>query len=97
MYIIEIENNGITELLHEMNPMSLRRVSDCEFTDSIDEVDTATIEIPLQNPAYANLHEMTTLVRIINTKTKETEFDGYVFNIPEENMESSGIISKKIT
>lgn len=96
MYIIEIENNGVTELLHEMNPRSLRRVSDCEFTDDMDSVDSATITVALQNPAYANLHELTTLVRIINTQTGELEFDGHILQIPEESMDSSGVITKKI-
>ncbi|MDE5884736.1 MAG: phage tail protein [Oscillospiraceae bacterium] len=96
MYIIEIENNGVTELLHEMNPQSLRRVSDCDFTDELDSVDSANITVPLQNPAYANLHELTTLVRIINTRTNEVEFDGRILQISEESMDSSGIITKKV-
>ncbi|MDE6706721.1 MAG: hypothetical protein K2K06_01615, partial [Oscillospiraceae bacterium] len=96
MYIIEIENNGLTELLHEMNPQSLRRVSDCEFTDELDSVDSANITVPLQNPAYANLHELTTLVRIINTRTKEIEFDGRILQVSEESMDSNGIITKKV-
>ena len=37
MYRIEIENNGVTEILHEMNPKSLRRVADCDFTDDTEE------------------------------------------------------------
>ena len=96
MYIIEIENNGLTELLHEMNPQSLRRVSDCEFTDELDSVDSANITVSLQNPAYANLHELTTLVRIINTRTKEIEFDGRILQVSEESMDSNGIITKKV-
>ncbi|MDE6730058.1 MAG: phage tail protein [Oscillospiraceae bacterium] len=96
MYIIEIENNGVTELLHEMNPQSLRRVSDCDFTDDLNSVDSANITVPLQNPAYANLHELTTLVRIINTRTGETEFDGRILQISEESMDSNGVITKKV-
>ncbi|MDE5754302.1 MAG: phage tail protein [Oscillospiraceae bacterium] len=96
MYQIEIENNGVTELLHEMNPQSLRRVSDCDFTDELDSVDSANITVPLQNPAYANLHELTTLVRIINTRTNEVEFDGRILQVSEESMDSNGVITKKL-
>lgn len=96
MYQIEIENNGITELLHEMNPRSLRRVASCEFTDDLESVDSATITLHPQNPAYEHLHELKTLVRIINMKTGETEFDGRVLQIPEESMDSSGVITKTV-
>ena len=96
MYRIEIENNGVTEILHEMNPKSLRRVADCDFTDDTETADSATIIVNPQNPAYENLHELKTLVRIINTKTGETEFDGRVLHIPEESMDSSGIITKTV-
>lgn len=96
MYRIEIENNGITEILHEDGQKSFRRVKACEFTEDTTSTDTATISVSPQNPAYANLHELSTLIRIINTKTEETEFDGRIFHIPEESMDSSGIITKKI-
>ncbi len=96
MYRIEIENNGVTEILHEMNPKSLRRVADCDFTDDTEAVDSATIIVNPQNPAYEHLHELKTLVRIINTKTGETAFDGRVLHIPEESMDSSGIITKTV-
>lgn len=96
MYRIEIENNGITEILHENDPKSFRRVKSCEFTEDTASTDTATISVSPQNPAYTHLQELKTLVRIINTHTGETEFDGRIFHIPEENMDASGIITKKI-
>lgn len=96
MYRIEIENNGVTEILHEMNPKSLRRVADCDFTDDTEAVDSATIIVNPQNPAYEHLYELKTLVKIINTRTGKTEFDGRILQIPEENMDSSGIITKTV-
>ena len=96
MYRIEIENNGVTEILHESDPKSFRRVKAGEFTEDLHSTDTATISVSPQNPAYAHLHELTTLIRFINTKTEEVEFDGRIFHIPEESMDSSGVITKKI-
>lgn len=96
MYRIEIENNGVTEILHESDPKSFRRVKAGEFTEDVHSTDTATISVSPQNPAYAHLHELTTLIRFINTKTEEVEFDGRIFHIPEESMDSSSIITKKI-
>lgn len=96
MYIIEIENNGVTELLHEMDSKAHRSVSDGEFTEDLYAVPSATITVPPQNPAYEHLHESTTLVRFINTRTGETEFDGHILQIPNNDMSASGAVSKKI-
>ena len=96
MYRIEIENNGITEILHEPDPKSFRRVKAGEFIEDLHSTDTATISVSPQNPAYTHLHELKTLIRFINTRTGETEFDGRIFHIPEESMDSSGVITKKI-
>lgn len=96
MYRIEIENNSITEILHEPDPKSFRRVKAGEFIEDLHSTDTATISVSPQNPAYTHLHELKTLIRFINTRTGETEFDGRIFHIPEESMDSSGVITKKI-
>jgi hypothetical protein len=96
MYRIEIENNSITEILHEPDPKSFRRVKAGEFIEDLHSTDTATISVSPQNPAYTHLHELKTLIRFINTRTGETEFDGRIFHIQEESMDSSGVITKKI-
>ena len=92
----KIENNWITEILHEPNPQSQRKVSACKFTDDLYSVPSAEIIVSKWNPVYANLNELKTLVRIINTKTGITEFDGRILQISEESMNTSGIITKKL-
>lgn len=95
MYRIEIENNGVVEVLHDMNS-TYQRVASCEFTDDLYSVPSATIAVYPKNPYYNNLHEMTTLVRIINTKTNEIVFDGHILQIPDHGMQESGTIAKKV-
>lgn len=96
MYRIEIENNGVTEVLHDLNSDRVRRVASCEFTDDLYSVPYATIVVYPQNPCYNSLHEMTTLVKIINTRTNEVVFDGHILQIPDHGMQESGTISKKV-
>lgn len=96
MYRIEIENNGVTEVLHDLNSDRVRRVASCEFTDDLYSVPSATIVVYPQNPCYNSLHEMTTLVKIINTRTNEVVFDGHILQIPDHGMQESGTISKKV-
>lgn len=96
MYRIEIENNGVTEVLHDLNSDRVRRVASCEFTDDLYSVPSSTIVVYPQNPCYNNLHEMTTLVKIINTRTNEVVFDGHILQIPDHGMQESGTIAKKI-
>ena len=96
MYVIEIENSGQKELLHDLNPDSLRKVTACKFEDDLQAVPTADITVNSQNPAYEKLHELTTLVRIINTHTEEVRFEGRVLQISDSGMNESGVISKKL-
>jgi len=93
---IEIENNGEAEILHETDCNSERRVSACKFTDDLSAVSSAEITVTPANPAFYKLHELTTLVRIIDTKRNKTVFDGRILQISDCCMNSSGMISKKI-
>jgi len=96
MYVIEIENSGQKELLHDLNPDSLRKVTACKFEDDLQAVPTADITVNSQNPAYEKLHELTTLIRIINTHTEEVRFEGRILQISDSGMNESGVISKKL-
>lgn len=93
---IEIENNGETEILHETDCNSERRVSACKFTDDLSAVPSAEIVVTPANPAFDRLHELTTLIKIIDTKRNKTVFDGRILQISDCGMNSSGTVSKKI-
>jgi len=96
IYRIEIQNRDGTEILHEPDMTGSRHVAACEFTEDLNAVPSATITVTPENPAFDKLHELTTLVRIINTKTNETEFDGRILQISDLSMNASGMVSKKI-
>lgn len=96
MYVIEIENGGQTELLHDLNPSGFRKVTACKFEDDLQAVPYANITVNSQNPAYEHLHELKTIIRIINTHTGTVRFEGRILQISDSGMKENGIISKKL-
>lgn len=96
MYVIKIENGGQSELLHDLNLSSLRKVTACKFEDDLQAVPTASITVNALNPDYENLHELTTVIRIINTNTEKVRFEGRILQISDSGMNETGIISKKL-
>lgn len=104
MYEIKIINkvteNGVTsnveELVHSSDQDSYRRVASCTYSDGINYIQEAQFVLLSTNPAYNNLHELTTLVQIINTRNNKIVFDGRVEKIYNNGMDSNGIISKTV-
>lgn len=97
MYRVEIENDGVTEVIHALSPDSALRLLRGTFTEEVNVIPTAALTLPPDAPAYERLHERTTLARIINTLTGETEFDGYVLDIPKNGMDAAGKLEKQIS
>lgn len=104
MYEIKIINkvteNGVTsdveELVHSSDQDSYRRVASCTYSDGINYIQEAQFVLLSTNPAYNNLHELTTLVQIINTRNNKIVFDGRVVKIYNNGMASDGKISKTV-
>ena len=96
MYIIEIENQGMTEILHGLYPGSPRKVTACHFEDDLQAIPSANITVNALNPVFEHLHELTTNIRIINTHTNKTRFEGRILQISDLSMNASGMVSKKI-
>lgn len=96
MYRIEITNNGMIEVLHDVNANSYRRAASGTFTRDLYAVHSATITVYPQNPCFEHLHELTTLVKIINTKTGRIMFDGHILQIPDNSMTDGGKFEKKL-
>ncbi|MBR0340747.1 MAG: phage tail protein [Oscillospiraceae bacterium] len=96
MYEIILKNGSESEKLHDMASGSARRVAACEFSDGVNSISSAQITVFPQNPAFDNIHEMTSTVEIVNTKTGNVEFEGRVLKTPSHGMDSSGVIAKKI-
>jgi hypothetical protein len=97
MYELIATIDGQDVVLHSLEPDSDRKVLAGGFTDPVSGicVPTAHFTVTPQHPAYDRLHEMTTLVRWVNTITGETEFEGRILRKPKDGMTSDGKISKQ--
>lgn len=95
MYRVDAINGNATTILHENDPDSFRRLASCTFTEGVNNVGSCDFALYAPHPAYNELHEMTTLIRITNTKTNEVEFEGRIAQITDCGMDSDGVIAKK--
>lgn len=77
MYEITIENGGKIQKIHEISPESNRRLSSGRLIEEINQIPSFSFTIPASNPCYSDtLNDRKTTITIMNTITKETEFEG---------------------
>lgn len=95
MYRVDAINGNTTIILHENDPDSFHRLASCTFTEGVNNVGSCDFALYAPHPAYNELHEMTTLIRITNTKTNAVEFEGRIAQITDCGMDSDGVIAKK--
>lgn len=94
MYEITIENNGISQKIHEKSPDSPCRLSAGKLVEEINQIPSFSFTVSAGNPCYSNgLNDRKTLVKIVNTITKETEFEGVLLT-HETSMSSAGKLQK---
>lgn len=95
MYRVECINGNAVIILHENDQNSMRRLASCTFTEGVNNVGSCDFSLYAPHPAYDELHEMTTLIRITNTKTNAVEFEGRIAHISDCGMDSGGVVGKK--
>lgn len=94
MYEITIEKNGITQKIHEISPDSRYRFSAGQLVEEVNQIPSFSFTIPASNPCYADsLNDRKTVIKMTNTITGETEFEGVLLT-HEMNMSSSGKLQK---
>lgn len=96
MYELIAAIDGQDVVLHSLEPDGSKVLAG-GFTDPVSGicVPTAHFTVTPQHPAYDRLHEMTTLVRWVNTFTGETEFEGRILRKPKDGMTADGRITKQ--
>lgn len=97
MYEIYIQNGDIVEKVHEMNQDSTRRVAACKFSRGVNMIEEADFVVYPSNPCYNKLNDRTTMVKIVNTITGNTVFDGFVAKTYDNGMKNTGIVSKSVS
>ena len=92
MYLVTIINNGVETTINEVSTNSDNRISGT-IKQGINTINSFTFTILPNNQGYNLITPLSTLVKVLNTKTDKYEFIGRVLS-PTHSMDSSGLISK---
>lgn len=95
MYLVKIINNGIETYINTIStsPDSPRISGQIKF--GINTIDSFQFNILPNNIGYNQLHALTTLIEVINTKTNKIEFKGRVL-LPKHIMKDTGLLTKTV-
>ena len=76
MYTISIINGNNTEIIHENDPDSIRRLRSGKWADEVNCVPSFDFSMLAVHPCYSALHDRKTIVSVFNTITNDVDFEG---------------------
>ena len=76
MYTISIINGNNTEIIHENDPDSIRRLRSGKWADEVNCVPSFDFSMLAVHPCYSALHDRKTVVSVFNTITNDVDFEG---------------------
>lgn len=92
MYLVTIMNNNVETVINEVSTNTNNRVSGT-IKQGINTINSFTFTIYPNNEGYNLINPLSTLVKVLNTKTNKYEFIGRVLS-PTHSMSSNGLVSK---
>ena len=92
MYLVTIINDNVETVINEVSTNTNNRVSGT-IKQAINTINSFTFTIYPNNRGYNLINPLTTLVKVLNTKTNKYEFIGRVLS-PTHSMSSNGLVSK---
>lgn len=92
MYLVTIINNNVETVINEVSTKTDNRISGT-IKQGINTINSFTFTILPNNQGYNLINPLSTLVKVLNTKTNKYEFIGRVLS-PTHSMDSNGLISK---
>lgn len=92
MYLVTIINNNVETVINEVSTNTNNRVSGT-IKQGINTINSFTFTIYPNNEGYNLINPLSTLVKVLNTKTNKYEFIGRVLS-PTHSMSSNGLVSK---
>ena len=92
MYLVTIINNNVETVINEVSTNTNNRVSGT-IKQGINTINSFTFTILPNNVGYNLINPLSTLVKVLNTKTNKYEFIGRVLSLTN-SMSSNGLISK---
>lgn len=96
MYVITIENGGVSSVLCEgQTKRTKRKLKSGQIVDSKNAISSFTFEIYSSHPEYENIHAYKTLVKIFNSDKNRLDFVGRVLEVTPR-MSSDGVVLKEV-
>lgn len=92
MYLVTIINNDVETVINEVSTNTDNRISGT-IKQGINTINSFTFTILPNNIGYNLINPLSTLVKVLNTKTNKYEFIGRVLS-PTHSMSSNGLVSK---
>ena len=92
MYLVTIINNDVETVINEISTNTNNRISGT-IKQGINTINSFTFTIYPNNEGYNLINPLSTLVKVLNTKTNKYEFIGRVLS-PTHSMSSNGLVSK---
>ena len=92
MYLVTIINDNVETVINEISTNTNNRVSGT-IKQGINTINSFTFTIYPNNQGYNLINPLSTLVKVLNTKTNKYEFIGRVLS-PTHSMNSNGLVSK---
>ena len=92
MYLVTIMNNNVETVINEVSTNTNNRVSGT-IKQGINTINSFTFTIYPNNEGYNLINPLSTIVKVLNTKTNKYEFIGRVLS-PTHSMSSNGLVSK---
>lgn len=97
MYEIKLANNNEEVVINAVSTdAEAPRLINAKIKHAINSIDSLSFTITPNNPGYASINALTTLVEVLNTRNNKVEFKGRIL-LPLDKMDSSGLLSKSVT
>lgn len=93
MYLVTIINNNVETVINHVSTNNKANRISGTIKQGINTINSFTFTIYPSNEGYNLINPLSTLVKVLNTKTNKYEFIGRVLS-PTHSMSNSGLVSK---
>jgi len=96
MYQVTILNESVETIIHYPNTdKEAPHIDKLPLKEGLSQVDSLSFVLYPNNPGYNNLFELTTKIKVIDTRDNTTRFTGRILDI-NEKMDSNGLFYKEV-
>lgn len=96
MYQVSVFNNGMETIIHYPNSdKATPHINSLPLKEGLSMVDSLSFILYSNSPAYNNLYELTTKIKVIDVRDNSVRFSGRVLDV-NESMDDTGLFFKEV-